>query len=660
MKNWISFSLKVLLVSLFVISNSLPFGEGWGGAFAQSHYPGQHLDKMKIKEKVTMKAYAFDLQDVKLRDSRFTENMKRESAWILSIPVNSLVHSFRTNAGLPSGVEGGYDTVKKLAGWESLDCDLRGHTTGHILSGLAMLYGSTGNEAYKIKADSIVKGLAEVQKALNQDGYLSAFPQNLIDRNIAGKSVWAPWYTLHKIFSGLIDQYLYCNNQQALEVVEKMAMWAHQKLSKITPEQRKVMIRNEFGGMNDSFYTLYEITGKPEYKQLAGFFYHEETLDPLLAQEDNLKGKHANTFIPKLIGLARAYEIGEPEKNKIVADFFWNTVVGYHSFCTGSNSDKESFFAPDHQSEHLTGYTGESCNVYNMLKLTRHLFCLEGNGKYADFYEKALFNHILGQQDPATGRIAYFLPMLPGAHKVYSTRDSSFWCCVGTGFENQAKYGEAIYYHNGKGLFVNLFIASELNWKEKGLKISQETKFPEEETTRLTFETAVPIAMPVYFRYPEWATSDVIVKVNSKILKVKQNQGSYITIDRKWKTGDKLEVTFPMKLQVIPTPDNPDVVSVTYGPIVLAAKMGTDGMQKPAPYSNPKLHNDYYTYDYHVPADLSNVLNVKGKPVNEWLKPVAGQPLTFKTVSAIAVENYTFIPLYDLHRERYVIYWNVK
>jgi DUF1680 family protein len=650
--------LRLILAGVIICT--LPFGEGWGGAFAQSHYPGQHQSKLKIKETASMKAFAFDLQDVKLLDSRFTENMKRESNWILSIQVNSLLQSFRTNAGLPSGVEGGYDTVKKLAGWESLDCDLRGHTTGHILSGLALLYASTGENVYKLKADSLISGLAEVQKALNQDGYLSAFPQNLIDRNIAGKPVWAPWYTLHKIYSGLIDQYLYCNNQQALEVVEKMAMWAHQKLSKITPEQRKVMIRNEFGGVNDSFYTLYEITGKPEYKWLAEFFFHEETLNPLMAQEDNLKGKHANTYIPKLIGLARAYEIGEPEKNKTIADFFLNTVIDHHSFCTGSNSDKESFFAPDHQSEHLTGYTGESCNVYNMLKLTRHLFCLEGNEKYADFYEKALFNHILGQQDPETGMITYFLPMLPGAHKVYSTRDSSFWCCVGTGFENQAKYGEAIYYHKDNALFVNLFISSELNWKEQGVKLVQETKFPQEGKSTFTISAEQPKKLTLNLRYPSWATSGVIIKVNGKKISVNQKPGSYIAITRNWKTGDRIELEYPMMLEEIPTPDNQNVVSVSYGPIVLAAKMGTEGMKKPAPFSNPKLHNDYYSYQYNVPANLSNELNVKGKPVETWLKPVVGQPLTFKTDQSVSGREYTFIPLYDLHRERYVVYWNLK
>ena len=503
--------------------------------------------------------------------------------------------------------------------------------------------------------------LAVVQEALGEDGYLSAFPQNLIDRNIAGQRVWAPWYTLHKLYSGLTDQYLYCDNQQALEVVEKMAMWAYDKLSKTTPEQRKVMIRNEFGGMNDSFYTLYQITGKAEYKWLAEFFYHEETLDPLLTQEDNLDKKHANTFIPKLIGLARAYEIGEPEQNRTIAGFFWNTVVDHHSFCTGSNSDKEKFFKPDHQHEHLTGYTGESCNVYNMLKLTRHLFCMDADVKLADYYEKALYNHILGQQDPESGMVAYFLPMLPGAHKVYSTPDSSFWCCVGTGFENQAKYGEAIYYHKNDELFVNLFIASELNWKEKVVTVLQETKFPQESTSTFTIKTNQSQKLTINIRYPSWATAGALVKINGKTIRVKQNPGSYIALERTWKTGDNIEIDFPMELNVNPS-DDPDIVSISYGPIVLAAKMGIEGMEKPAPYSNPKLHNDYYTYDYNVPNDLSNVLNVnvKGKAVTEWLKPVDGKPLTFKTINATDDKSYTFVPLYDLHRERYIVYWNLK
>lgn len=628
-------------------------------SFAQSHYPGQHVGKISVKETDQVKAYAFDLNDIELLPSRFTENMERESQWIMSLGVDRLLYSFRTNAGIYAGLEGGYDTVDKLAGWESLDCELRGHTTGHVLSGLAMLFASSGDIKYKLKADSLVSGLAEVQEILRQEGYLSAFPQNLIDRNIAGQRVWAPWYTLHKIFSGLIDQYLYCNNLQALEVVQKLGDWAYGKLQKLKPDERTTMLKNEFGGMNDSFFTLYEITGNKNYKWLGDFFYHNEVLDPLNSGEDNLEKKHANTFIPKLIGIVRAYEFGESKEYNDMAEFFWNTVVGHHSFCTGSNSDKEKFFKPDNQSQHLTGYTGESCNVYNMLKLTRHLFCLNADVKYADYYEKALYNHILGQQDPNSGMIAYFLPMLPGAHKVYSTPDSSFWCCVGTGFENQAKYGEAIYYHNNNELYVNLFIPSRLNWKDQGVKLTQETNFPKEGRSTLSIQTETAKQLVLKIRYPSWASAGAKISVNGKPVCVKQNPGSYIVLDRKWKDNDTVEIEFPMELAMHPS-DNPEIVSFLYGPIVLAAEMGTEGMQSPAPYSNPKLHNDYYTCDYHVPLSLSNVLTVKGKPFSDWIKPVSGKSLTFKITDEQADANFTLIPLFDLHRQRYIIYWQLK
>lgn len=623
--------------------------------FAQSHYPGQQKGKFAIEDKTAPKVSAFDLQEVRLLDSPFKENMERSSQWILSLKVNSLLHSFRTNAGVFSGREGGYFVTQKLGGWESLDCDLRGHTTGHVLSALAMFYGSTGNDIYKLKADSLIKGLAEVQIALNQDGYLSAYPQNLIDRNIAGQSVWAPWYTLHKIFSGLIDQYLYCDNKQALDIAVRMADWAYNKLKPLTEVQRAKMLRNEFGGMNDSFYNLYAITGNPHDKWLAEFFYHNEALDPLKQHVDNLNTKHANTNIPKLIGLVRDNELEGNATNLKTADFFWNTVVDHHAYCTGSNSDKEHFFLPDQQSQHLTGYTGESCNVYNMLKLTRHLFCAKPDVKYADYYEKALYNHILGQQDPATGMVAYFLPMLAGAHKVYSTPDSSFWCCVGTGFENQAKFAEAIYYHTDKALYVNLFIPSVLTWKERGLILRQETTFPENGTTSLIIEKADKVPTILAVRYPAWAVWGAKVTINGKLITLKQKPGSYIELNRIWKTGDKVEITFAMKLHLIPTPDNAQKAAVAYGPIVLAGVMGTEGMEKPAPFSNPKLYNDYYTYNFHVPTNIVDNLKLDKANLSESIIPVAGSNLTFKVIN----EGVTLQPLYSIHHQRYVVYWNL-
>jgi DUF1680 family protein len=644
MKKGYSFLLSVILVCMSLVCE------------AQSHYPGQHAGKFVLQDKLTPAVYSFDLQDVRLLDGRFKQNMEREETWLLSIDNNRLLHSFRTNAGMPSGLEGGYSTGNRLGGWESLDCELRGHTTGHILSGLALLYASTNDAKYKLKADSLVKGLAEVQLALNQDGYLSAFPQELINRNVRGERVWAPWYTLHKIFSGLIDQYLYCNNQQALDIAEKMGLWAYKKLQPLTAQQRTIMLRNEFGGINESFYNLYAITGKKEYKWLAEFFYHNEALDPLKEGKDILNNKHANTYIPKLLGLSRDYEIEGKGDGDSVAKFFWQTVVDRHTFATGSNSDKEHFFKPDEISKHLTGYTGESCNVYNMLKLTRHLFIHTGNPEYADFYERALYNHILGQQDPASGMVAYFLPMMPGAYKVYSTPDSSFWCCVGSGFENQAKYGEAIYYHTQNDLYVNLFIPSELNWKEKGIKLIQQTKFPEEGTTSFTIEAKSDVTMPLHIRYPSWATNGVTVKINGKKLGVKSSPGSFIVINGKWKNGDKIEINFPMKLRIIPTNDDPNKVAFAYGPIVLAGEMGTENMSSPAPYSNPKLHNDYYTYNYNVPNDINTDVDVDINKLDAFIKPVAGEKLTFETVK----EGIKLRPLYDIHRERYVVYWDIK
>ncbi|MFV0537919.1 MAG: beta-L-arabinofuranosidase domain-containing protein [Dysgonomonas sp.] len=626
-------------------------------SLAQSVYPGQHSGKISQALTGAIKAYSFDLKDVRLLDSPFRQNMERESNWIMSLGVDRLLHSFRTSAGSWAGLEGGYESVKKLGGWESLDCELRGHTTGHIMSGLAYLYASTGDEQYRIKADSLINGLADVQEVLlknGHNGYLSAFPENLINRNIAGTRVWAPWYTLHKIYSGLLDQYLYCDNEKALDIISKTAKWAYDKLSPLTEGQRALMIRNEFGGVSESFYNLYSITGNPDHKKLAEFFYHNAVIDPLSEKKDDLNAKHANTFIPKLLGEARNYELSANQRSRDMAEFFWQTVIDHQTYCTGGNSHKEKFIPSDKISEYLTGYTQETCNTNNILKLTRHLFCWETNPKYADYYERALYNHILGQQDPQSGMVAYFLPLLPGAHKVYSTPENSFWCCVGTGFENHAKYGEAIYYHDNNGLYINLFIPSELTWKEKGVKVKQETAFPENGNIRLTISTNKHIKMPVYLRYPKW-TNNVEVKVNGKKIKVKQTPSSYITIDRTWKNGDKIEVDYPMNLYLAEANDNPDMAAVMYGPLVLAGTMGTEGMTAPAPFSNPNIRNDYYTYNYKVPGNLTTTLNINKNDITQSIKPVQGEGLVFVTEGNIRLE-----PIHKIHRQRYVVYWNVK
>lgn len=620
-------------------------------ASAQSIYPGQHEGKF-VKEVIApMQVQSFDLADIRLLPSRFRENMLRDSAWMVSIDTNRLLHSFRTNAGISAGREGGYMTVKKLGGWESLDCELRGHTTGHLLSAYGLMYAATGSEIFKLKGDSLIAGLGIVQDALD-GGYLSAYPEELINRNIKGHGVWAPWYTLHKLYSGLIDQYLYTSNLQALQIATRMADWAYNKLQPLDEETRRLMIRNEFGGVNESFYNLYALTGNEKYKWLAEYFYHNDVIDSLKENRDDLGTKHTNTFIPKVLAEARNYEISECQHSKNLTRFFWDTMIDHHTFAPGSSSDKEHFFAPEKFSSHLTGYTGESCCTYNMLKLSKHLFCWTADTKVADYYERALYNHILGQQDPESGMISYFLPMLSGSHKVYSTPENSFWCCVGSGFENHAKYGEAIYYHNDKGIYVNLFIPSTVDWKQKGIRLTQQTSFPQEEITTIIVNTEKPISTMLYLRYPSWSKG-VSVQVNGKKINVRQKPGSYIALNRTWSDGDIVSVTYPMSLTLETTPDNCDRGALMYGPLVLAGELGTDGMNGSSPFSDPKLYNDYYTYNYHIPEGLNISLKINPENPAESVHRI-GDSLQFTTDNGEVIT-----PLYNIHRQRYVVYWDL-
>ena len=613
-----------------------------------SQYVGQFSSVQTIKPQIQVKAYSFDLSDVKLLDSRFKENMERDGKWLLSIDNKRLLHSWRVNAGMSSN-------GRPLGGWEGLDVELRGHSLGHVLSGLALMYASTGEIAYKSKADSLVSSLAEIQKVLNQGGYISAFPQNLVDRAIEGKSVWAPWYTLHKVMEGLIDMYQYTSNKLALDIVVKMSDWAYHKLENLTPEQLAVMHKQEFGGMMEAAYNLYAITGNINDKKLAECFYHHSILDPLAQKEDKLARNHANTQIPKIIGEARGYEVTGSERERNIAEFFWQTVIDHHTYVTGGNSDHEFFFEPDQISKHISPATTESCNTYNMLKLTRHLFTWTADAKYADYYERALYNHILASQDPETGMVMYFLSYLPGTFKTYCTKDNSFWCCVGTGFENHAKYGEGIYYHDNKGIYVNLFIPSELTWKEKGIKLIQQTGYPEEATTHFTIQEIKEGNVPLYIRYPSWAASGATIKINGKNVKVSQKPGSYIVLNKIWKTGDKIDITYPMSLRLVATNDNPNMAAVAYGPIVLAGDMGTDGIQAPAPYAKDQL--DFR--NYAIPDSIVSTLNINGRKLNDWLIPVKGKQLIFQT-SGVASKEITMIPYYKIDKQRYIIYWNMK
>lgn len=551
-----------------------------------------------------IKCQPFVLSQVHLLPSRFQENMKRDSAWMMSIPVSSLLQSFRNTSGAWSNREGGYMTVKKLGGWESLDCDLRGHTTGHLLSAYATLYAQTGSAAVKAKADSIVNGLAEVQQAYGRDGYLSAFAEGLIDRNIQGKSVWAPFYTLHKIVQGMIDQYQLCGNEKALEIAKGMGNWAYNKLKPLSEETRKKMIRNEFGGFNETMYELYALTKDEKYLWVAKYFYHNEKIDPLKNGNNDLGTNHANTFVPKLLGEARNYEIfGAKDSRKAAELLFW-TLVNDHAFVTGELSDKD------------------------------HLFSWNPNSKIADYYERALYNHILGQQDLETSMVCYFTPLQTGAYRLYSTKENSFWCCVGSGFESHVKYASSIYFHSAKDLYVNLFIPSKLDWE--GTIFTQQTAFPQSSTTTFKVE-GKQRNFTLRLRYPSWTTK-MEVKVNGRKVKAVKGTDGYVAISRLWKAGDQVEVNFGMKLREESTKDDASKVALVYGPIVMAGKL--DAVEHP--FCDPTKYNDYYTFDFKIPAATVEKAKYDG------LKNIKN----FKTKQGIEL-----VPFYDAHHCRYVVYW---
>ena len=571
----------------------------------------------------------FALREVRLLPSRFTENMQRDSAWMMDIGVDRLLHSFRTTAGVFAGNEGGYMTVKKLGGWESLDCELRGHTTGHMLSACALMYASTGAECFKAKGDSLVAGLREVQLA-HGNGYLSAFPEELIDRNIRGQKVWAPWYTLHKILAGLIDQYQLAWSELALTEAMDMAGWAYAKLMPLPEETRRLMLRNEFGGVGESWWNLYGITRDERCKSLAEFFYHNDVIDPLKAREADFGTKHTNTFIPKVTAEARRYELTGAADSRRAVEFFWNEMMTHHLYATGSLSDKEHFFPPEDFRKNISGVTGESCCTYNMLRLAEHLFAWQSSSAVMDYYERALYNHILGSQNPETGMASYFLPLATGTHRVYSTPFDSFWCCVGSGFESHAKYGENIYWRDDNTLFINLFIPSVLRSEEVAVRL--ETAFPSDGTVRLTVEES---ALPrIAFRLPSWSGTPA-VRVNGRKVRVRADVSGYLVLERRWKPGDRIEVDYPMSYRVETAVQDPSVGVVMRGPVVLAKRLGTEGFVAPQPVSDPSKYNDYYTYDYHIPASMP---------------PFASLPDAFEGLE----------PLYEIHGERYEVYWNLR
>ncbi|WP_347244424.1 beta-L-arabinofuranosidase domain-containing protein [Thermogutta sp.] len=605
----------------------------------------------EIQGKVPLTAHSFPLEDVRLLPSPFLHAMRKDAEFLLSLDPNRLLHTFRINAGFPS-------QATPLGGWEHPDCELRGHFMGHYLSACSFMYASTGDLQFRERVRYLVQELAKCQEKLS-NGYLSAFPEEFFDRVETTGRVWAPYYTLHKILAGLLDSYVYCGNQQALEVAKKLGDWVIVRNSRLTDEQMQRMLNVEHGGMNEALANLYALTGENKYLQIAERFNHLAVLKPLAEDKDVLTGLHANTQIPKFIGVARLYELtGTPWYHDAALNF-WKYVVHERSYVIGGNSNNEYFTPKDRLSEALGPNTAETCNTYNMLKLTRHLLLWEMSPEYADYYERALYNHILASQNPETGMMCYYVPLQPGSRKTYSTPLDSFWCCTGTGIENHAKYGESIYFHDGRDtLYVNLFVPSELKWHQKAVTVRMETQFPDSDTVHLYVEPQSPTQVTLAVRWPGWCIQGYSILVNGSPWTLENHPGQFVRIARTWTSGDHVEIRVPMQLRVESFRDNADRFAILYGPVVLAAIVPDRFGQS---FSAAHLvGGEISTASFGLLAAVAERIDLAA------FKPVEGQPGCwtaprglFRSLSDTEELEITLEPFYKVHgSRRYVVYFD--
>jgi len=597
---------------------------------------------------VEPKVTPFPMTSVRLLTGTFSAAQEANRKFMLEQSPDRLLHVFRLNAGLPS-------TAAPLGGWEKPDCELRGHFVGHYLSACALSYASNSDKQLKSTGDYMVAELAKCQQQFTgkfTGGYLSAFPVEYIGRLTQRQKVWAPFYTLHKIMAGLLDMHQLCGNAQALTVLEGMAEWTGQWSDALTDDRLQMALDTEFGGIGETVYNLTAITNNPRYAKIGDRFLKRRFLNPLALRRDELRGLHVNTHIPQVIAAARRYEISDDQRFRDVAEFFWQTVVSSRTYVTGGTSNNEGWLVGPNQlaAELKLGHdTNECCCSYNMLKLTRHLYEWTGDVRYFDYYERALFNHRLGTINE-NGNTQYYLGVVPGSWRTFSTDFDSFWCCTGTGVEEYSKLTDSIYYHDQEGIYVNLFIASELNWAERKFKLRQQTSFPEQAGTMLTVETAEPTQLALRIRVPSWIAGSPTLKINGKTSEITASPGSYLSIARLWASGDRIEVGLPMSLHTESMPDDHSLRAFLYGPLVLAGKLGREGLTPDLEHGpeGPALKK--------VPSLPIPEFSAGSKRLDEWITP-GNQPMTFQTTGQKV--DVALAPFYQVDRERYSMYWKV-
>lgn len=625
---------------------------------ATSNLPAQSTNGTAVK--------MFPLASVRLMDSPFSPAVAANRTYLLALDPDRLLSPFLREAGLEP-------RKPSYGNWESSGLD--GHTAGHYLAALANMIASgddTKDGELRRRLNYMVSELDRCQKA-NGDGYIGGVPGGRalwkevaaghIDANgfgINGK--WVPWYNLHKTFAGLRDAYLVAGNTEACDVLIRFGDWCDRETTGLTDEQMQTMLKAEQGGMCEVLADIYAITGDTKYLKLSRRFIHHAVMDPLMRHEDHLTGLHANTQIPKVIGLETIATLTGDQQDDSAARFFWEDVTKDRSVAFGGNSVSEHFNDPKDFSGMIESREGpETCNTYNMLRLTEQLFSSHPEADYADFYERALFNHILSAINPTTPGYVYFTPIRPDHYRVYSQPGQCFWCCVGTGMENPGKYGEFIYARATDGLYVNLFIASELSVPDLGLTLRQETAFPDEEHTRLVLKLKHSSTFTLRLRHPTWVTADgFVVRINGKAISEDSAPSSYVELRRKWHDGDRVEIELPMRTTVERLPDGSDWVAIMHGPILLASPDGTNdqvGLRANDTRMGHVASGPLVPLD-KVPVLLSTTAELPAHIVPD---PASG-PLHFRLddiVDPPAPNGLPLIPFFRLHDERYQMYWQL-
>lgn len=587
-------------------------------------------------EEIGASAFAFNLSQVTLGAGRWMENQNRTLNYLVWVDPDRLLYNFRANHGLDTG------DADPVGGWEAPDFPFRSHSQGHFLTAWAQCYAQLQDETCRTRATYFVAELAKCQgnneAAGFSDGYLSGFPESdftaVEDRTLNNGNV--PYYAVHKTLAGLLDVWRHLGDETARDVLLSLSAWVDSRTSQLNYDQMQNMMDTEFGGMNEVLADVYHATDDDRWLTVAQRFDHAEVFDPLANDEDALNGYHANTQVPKWIGAIREFKATGDERYRDIGSNAWDFTTHSHTYAIGGNSQAEHFREPDAIAEYLTEDTAEACNTYNMLKLTRELWVLNpSDTAYFDFYERALMNHLLGQQNPADphGHITYFTPLNHGGHRgigpawgggTWSTDYDSFWCCQGTALETNTKLMDSIYFYDDSTLYVNLFIPSTLEWIDRSTTITQTTNFPDTEITTLTVDGTGQWTMAI--RIPAW-TEDATISINGELVDVDTTPGTYAKVDREWAAGDAVTVTLPMRILTLPTNDNVSINAIAYGPVILAGNYGNSTLSRPPTIQLPEITK------------------------------LKGDKLEFE--STANGEKVRLVPFYDAQGFNYNVYWQM-